>query len=159
MTVESLKLLPAPKDTMLVAARDGRLYLVDFSEYPHLDDPTEIDWAKSKSKIVLGKLQYVRGRWITLEEIEFENVTQPYLTQDNCPQCQIPDGLQNSQVTVFGSDDGKNITSTSHPYTLNQDGRYMHTGCRVTAKNFQVQLTGIYNINTITLTFHNHGKR
>ena len=38
----NLTLIPAPKDTMIVARKDGRLYVADFREYPHLDEPDAV---------------------------------------------------------------------------------------------------------------------
>ena len=53
-TALNLRLIPAPKDTMIVARQDGRLYVVDFREFPHLDDPAAVDWDISVSKLVVG---------------------------------------------------------------------------------------------------------
>ena len=151
MATPNLALVPAPKDTLIVARADGRLYTVDFREYPHLSDPAKVDWTISISKIVVGKLQQNRTRWLTLEEIELENVV-----QTSQP---APGTLTDMGLTVFGSQDGKNIDSTVIPHIAERDNSYVRAQCRVTAKNFQVQLRGTYNTNTITLTYHNHGKR
>ena len=35
---ENLKQVPLPKNTMIVARDSGRLYVVDFTEFPQLDD-------------------------------------------------------------------------------------------------------------------------
>lgn len=151
MTAPNLTLIPAPKDTMIVARGDGRLYVVDFREFPHLDDPAAVDWDLSVSKMIVGKLEQNRTRHVTLEEIEFENVVQ---TSQPAPGTSTDMG-----ITVFGSQDGKNIESVTVPHIAERDNSYVRARCRVTAKNFQVQLRGTYNINTITLTYHNHGKR
>lgn len=148
---KSLTLIPAPKDTMIVARLDGRLYVVDFREFPHLNDPATVDWDLSVSKMIVGKLEQNRTRHVTLEEIEFENVVQ---TSQPAPGTSTDMG-----ITVFGSQDGKNIESVTVPHIAERDNSYVRAQCRVTAKNFQVQLRGTYNINTITLTYHNHGKR
>ena len=108
-TAPNLRLIPAPKDTMIVARADGRLYVVDFREYPHLDDAASIDWNLSVSKMIVGKLEQVRTRHVTLEEIEFENVVQ---TSQPAPGTTTDMG-----ITVFGSQDGKNIDSTTTPHT------------------------------------------
>ena len=150
-TAPNLRLIPAPKDTMIVARADGRLYVVDFREYPHLDDAASVDWNLSVSKMIVGKLEQVRTRHVTLEEIEFENVVQTFQP--------APGTSTDMGITVFGSQDGKNIDSTTTPHIAERDNSYVRARCRVTAKNFQVQLRGTYNINTITLTYHNHGKR
>lgn len=151
MTTSPLYKLPAPKDTLIVGRADGRLYVADFREYPQLDTPSKVDWTLSVSKIIVGKLEQNRSRHLTLEEIELENVVQ---TMQSAPGTTTDMG-----ITVFGSQDGKNIESTTTPHIAERDDSYVRAQCRVTAKNFQVQLRGTYNVNTITLTYHNHGKR
>lgn len=150
-TAPNLTLIPAPKDTMIVAQKNGRLYVVDFTEYPHLDDPGTIDWGVSVSKIIVGKVQETRSRFLTLEEIEVENTvatSQP-----------APGTTTDMSLTVFGSLDGKNTDIEVDPTIVDRDNGYVHAVCRVSAKNFSVQLRGTYNINTMVLTYHNHGKR
>lgn len=144
-------LIPAPKDTMIVVRKDGRLYTVDFREFPHLDDPGAVDWDVSVSKIILGKLQQNRTRHLTLEEIELENTVQTN---------QFPPGSANDlQLTVFGSLDGKNTDFEIQPTIVERDNGYVLARCRTTAKNFSIQVRGTYNMNTIALTYHNHGRR
>ncbi len=150
-TSSPLRLVPAPKDTMIVARPNGRLYVVDFRDFPHLDDPGAVDWSVSISKIILGKLQERRSRHLTLEEIELENTV-----QTNQPP---PGSAQDMQITVYGSLDGKNQDIQVSPTIRERDNGYVHASCRVTAKNFEIQLRGTYNINTIVLTYHNHGRR
>lgn len=150
-TAYNLELIPAPKDTMIVARKNGRLYVVDFREYPHLDDPSAVDWDISVSKLIVGKIQETRTRHLTLQEIECENTVQTY---------QNPPGYDTDmKITVFGSHDGKNIASETDPHVVSREDGYVHAVTRVTAKNFQIQLRGTYNINTMVLTYHNHGKR
>lgn len=148
-TSSQFVLVPAPKDTMIVVRKDGRLYVADFREYPHLDDPGAVDWDISISKLIVGRLEQVRTRHLTLEEIEVQNTV-------NTSQ---PINGADMKLTVFGSLDGKNIDSTADPYIVENGDGYVKGLCRVTAKNFAIQLRGTYNINTIVLTFHNHGKR
>ena len=150
-TAFNLEIIPAPKDTMIVARQDGRLYVADFREYPHLDDPAAVDWNISVSKLIVGKLQQNRSHFLTLQEIELENTV---------ATGQLPPGsTQDMELKVFGSADGKNIDSTVTPTVVERDSGYVHAVCRTTAKNFEIQLRGTYNINTIVMTYHNHGKR
>jgi hypothetical protein len=150
-TAYDLELIPAPKDTMLVARQDGRLYVVNFSEYPHLDDPSAVDWCVSVSKLIVGKVQERRSRHLTLQEIECENTVQT----NQSP----PGSSTDMKLTVFGSMDGKNVDFEIDPHIVERDNGYVHAVTRATAKNFQIQLRGTYNINTMVLTYHNHGKR
>ena len=152
MTVRgNLVLVPAPKDTMIVARKDGRLYVADFREYPHLDEPDAVDWNISISKLIVGKIEQTRTRHLTLQEIECENTVQ---TSQPAPGTST-----DLKLTVFGSLDGKNNDFTVDPTVVDRDNGYVKAVCRATAKNFAVQLRGTYNINTIVLTFHNHGRR
>lgn len=150
-TAFNLELVPAPKDTMIVARKDGRLYVVDFREFPHLDDPGAVDWNVSVSKLLVGKIQQTRTSFLTLQEIELENTV-----QTNQPP---PGSTKDMEITVFGSLDGKNNDMEVEPTTAERDNGYVRATCRMSAKNFSVQLRGTYNINTMVLTYHNHGKR
>lgn len=150
-TAINLTLIPAPKDTMIVARKNGRLYVVDFREFPHLDDPAAVDWCVSVSKLLVGKVQQTRTRFLTLQELELENTV-----QTNQPP---PGSAKDMEITVFGSLDGKNQDISVEPTIVERDNGYVHATTRVSAKNFSVQLRGTYNINTMVLTYHNHGKR
>ena len=151
MATGNLTLVPAPKDTMIVVRPNGRLYTADFREYPHLGDPGAVDWDISVSKLIVGRLEQVRTRHLTLEEIECENTV---ATGQNPPGTSTDLAL-----TVFGSLDGKNIDTTTTHTIVERDSGYVRAVCRTTAKNFSVELRGTYNINTMVLTYHNHGKR
>lgn len=151
LVAEALKKVPLPKNTVAVAQEDGRIYLVDFTENPQLDDPGQIDWGISVAKLLIGKIQQTRTRLLTLEEIEIENIvhTDQFL----------PGTLVDTKLTVFGSLDGKTDTITVNPKISEDDGGYILAKCRVTAKNFGIQLCGTYNINTIQVTLHQNGRR
>lgn len=150
-TAENLKSIPDPKSTMVVAREDGRLYVVDFTEYPHLEDPGVIDWEVSVSKLILGKVQERRTRLLTLEEVELENVTHTG---------QYPDGATSDlELTIYGTFDGKNVEQTFNPFKSIDSPGYCKWTCRATATNFSLQLRGTYNLNTILLTYHNNGRR
>jgi len=151
LTAENLKLVPLPKNTMVVAKQDGRLYTVDFSEYPQLDDPGAVDWNASVSKLIIGKLQNTRTRLLTLEEVEIENVVHTE---------QFPSGsVKDFQVTLFGSLDGHNNEITVEPTVARDFGGLVKVRCRITATNFGIQIRGTYNINTLQVTFHQNGRR
>lgn len=151
LTANNLKEIPLPKNTVAVAREDGRIYVLDFSEMPHLDDAGAIDWDVSISKIILSKIQQSRTRLLTIEEIEMENAVHTN---------QTPTGATSDlKMTVFGSLDGKNDTITVDPVITEDDGGYLLGKCRVTAKNFAIMLRGVYNINTIQVTMHQNGRR
>lgn len=140
-----------PKNTLLVLRADGRIYSTDFSERPQLDDPGAVDWTIGVSKIIVGKIEQVRTRLISLEEIEFENV----ITTEQPP----PGTANDFEVTLFASQNGKDISATLAPTIVEKTDEYLKLACRHTAKNFSLQLRGTYNINTIVATVHNNGRR
>lgn len=142
---------PTVKRTLMVARQDGRLYRVDFSENPQLDDPGLIDWDISISKILIGKFQMSRTRWVTLEELEFENTT-----HSGVPPVGATSDLE---VTVFNSLDGKTPEIAPVPVVVHESDGLIKLNTRVTGNNFSVQLRGTYNLNTLVLTTHNNGRR
>lgn len=147
----NLKQVPLPKNTMVVATEAGALYVVDFTEFPHLDDPSVINWDISVSKLVIGKLQQTRTRMLTLEEIECENIVHTE---------QYPEGTtKDFQMTVFGTIDGKNPAIIAEPTIAEDEGGYVSAKCRLTAKNFEIQLRGTFNVNTLVVTTHSAGRR
>jgi hypothetical protein len=147
----NLKQVPLPKNTMVVARQDGRLYVVDFTEFPHLDDPSVVDWDVSVSKLIIGKIQQSRRQLQTLEEIECENIVRTE---------QYPEGTtKDFQMTIFGTMDGKNQTIEAEPVIASEDGGYVSARCRLTAKNFEIQLRGTFNVNTLVVTMHPAGRR
>ena len=151
MASAAMQTTPLPKNTLIVAQENGRLYKLDFTEYPHLDDPGLVDWEVSVSKIVIGKIQQTRQRFITLEGFDVENIVQTN---------QFPVGSSKDfDATVFVTLDGKNVVREVTPALVSRDGANAVFACRQTGQNFSIQIRGTYNINTMTVTFHNHGKR
>ena len=147
----NLRQVPLPKNTMVVARNDGKLYVVDFTEFPHLDDPSVIDWDLSVSKLLIGKIQQSRARLQTLEEVECENIVHTE---------QFPEGTtKDFQMTIFGTLDGKNAEIEHEPVIAEDEGGYVQAACRLTAKNFEIQLRGTFNVNTLAVTLHPAGRR
>ena len=143
--------LPLPKRTMLVAREDGRLYQVDFTEHPELEDPALIDWDLSVSKLLVGKFQLTRTRFVTVEELEFENVTRT---------AQVPEGATGDlETTLYHTLDGRNVEDEKVLVPSIDEGGLVKYNARVTGQNFSVQLRGTYNINTLIFTVHQHGRR
>lgn len=148
---DNLKQVPLPKNTMVVARENGKLYLIDFTEFPHLDDPSVVDWDLSVSKLMVGKIQMSRSTLGTLEEIECENIVRT---------AQYPTGtIQDFQMTVFGSLDGKNQAMSVEPTIASEDGGYVKAVCRLSAKNFEIQIRGTFNVNTLVVSMHRAGRR
>lgn len=151
MAIDALNEVPLAKRNLGILTRTGRTYRVDFSERPQAIDPDRINWEISLSKAIFGKFQFTRTRAATLDEIEFENILHT---------THIPTGASGDlKVTVPYSLDGKNITGIKEPVVLEDSPEYMRCAYRVTGRNFSVQLSGQFNVNTFILTGHVSGRR
>lgn len=152
-TIDNFKLVPLPKNTVAVIRADGRIYIADFTEFPQLDDPSQVDWNLSVSKLYLAKIKSNRTRFVTMEEIEIENIV-----HTEQPPSDIVGDLG---LTVHGSLDGKSVDSLVEvtPTTSIDANGFIQAKCRVTANNFGIMLRGTYNVNTISVTLHNSGRR
>lgn len=151
VVADNLKKIPLPKNTVAIARQDGRIYIVDFSEMPQLDDAGAIDWNVSVSKLMVSKIQDRRTRLLTMEEFEVENVVHTD---------QFPEGtFKDLELTVFATLDGKNQTLQTTPKLAIDEGGFVRGALRMTGMNFAIQVRGTYNINTMTVTYHNNGRR
>lgn len=151
MALDPLNEVPLAKRNLGVLTRTGQTYRVDFSERPQQLSPEKVDWNISLSKAVFGKFQFSRSRAATLDEIEFENILHTgYLP---------PGATSDLKVTVPYSIDGKNITGIKDPIVLEDSPEYIKCAYRVTGRNFSVQLSGQFNVNTFILTGHLSGRR
>lgn len=151
MALDPLNEVPLAKRNIGVLTKTGRTYRLDFSERPQEIPPENIDWELSKSKAIFGKFQFSRSRAVTLDEIEFENIVH----SQYIPPGQVADLV----VTVPYSLDGKNITGIKDPVVLSDSPEYIRCAYRVSGRNFSVQLSGQFNVNTFILTGHISGRR
>lgn len=116
---------------------DGTIVSVDFTLFSSVADGT----------LILGKYQFVRSRFLQLQEIEIENL--------NTATGNIP-----LQLTVAPSQDGKNWDSPVSTLTPTvTDGQYVKYTPHITAKNHSLILQGQFNLNTVILSFNIHGRR
>lgn len=143
--------VPLPKNSMLVAREDGQLFQVDFTEFPNLNSPGLVDWDLSVSKLLISKIQLTRSRFVTIDEMTFENIVRTG---------QTPSGATGDlEITLYNTLDGKNVAAEHFPSVMTEDDGFIHLDTRVTGQNFAVQLRGTYNINTMTVTLHQNGRR
>ena len=121
-----------PKQSISFLQADGTVLVVDYDPYI----------ANTQGLILLGKYQYVRGRLLTLEEIDVENVMR----------------WSNFKCVLFSALDGKNMTNkTLAPVdNASQLGTF---NTRTTALNHSIMFQGGFNVESIVLTFHVNGKR
>jgi len=92
--------------------------------------------------MLLGKFQYIRNRLTTLETVEIENV---------------PAGAAFSMDDWY-SLDGKNALQKPGTIALTA-GLFRKVVFHLTAINHSLLVKGAFNIVSLLLTFHNHGRR
>ena len=118
------------KESIAFVLASGEVKLVDFSA----DTSTGV--------IILGKLQFVRSRFITLQGVEVENV-------------ETGDTLDvSSQVSL----DGKNFTSVQATLA-DSDGNFREYVFRSTAKNHSLVFIGKFNLVTAQVRYVIAGRR
>jgi len=97
--------------------------------------------------LLLGKFQYVRDRFLQLEEIAIESAKNIAIGSP-----------QNLSVVLFPSFDGKNFTTPvvlSPTITANLATVNLHK----TALNHSIMLKGAFDVNTLALVFNTTGHR
>lgn len=105
------------------------------------------------SVLILGKFQYVRSRFITLEEIELESEQDSTLMQ---PNSSAP---TNFTLACLATLDGKNFQPYYSPTLVNSSGTLRAYKCHKTGMNHSLVLKGAFDINTVQLKFTPNGKR
>ena len=92
--------------------------------------------------VLFGKYQYIRSRMTSLETVTLENI--------------IPGGT--ISCSDFYALDGKN-TVEKIGYLLEQAGMYVKYAFGVVAMNHSLLIKGAFNLVTITIATHIHGRR
>lgn len=102
-------------------------------------------YAGANGFALFGKFQYVRGRWITLEELELEST---------------PVSGTRPTALILSSFDGKNLLPATSliPVTEKSIGNLMWFPAHITAQNFCVLLKGAFDLCTLAMKFVPHGK-
>lgn len=104
--------------------------------------------AAISAALLLGKFQYVRSRFLKLEEIEIEG-----------PQNTAIVPSPNFSCALFPSLDGRNLMP-GEPLTASYlSGGVAKFPCHRTAQNISVLLKGAFNVNTLQLRFTPAGDR
>lgn len=103
---------------------------------------------KHESVLILGKFQYARSRFISLEEYEIENVSDDVAatTAKYFNTCVIP--------TL----NGKDLLPAVIPYNNSSpNSSLVQLLCHVHCKNFLIGLKGYFNLNTLALVVQVEG--
>jgi hypothetical protein len=114
------------------------IYDIDIATYPHA------------GVLVLGKFQYVRDRFITLQELDIE-----------CPQDSTLLETQNFSVVVLPTLNGKNFEAAQIP-TVNaartsKDLKAYNS--RITGQNLAIAIKGCFDISSLQMRLTMEGKR
>lgn len=144
--------IPLPKRNITCLQPDGRVYRVDFSEKPFLENPELINWDISYGKMVIGKFQLTRNRFLTVDEMELENVYNP-----GFPIGELP--AANLSIRLSAALNGKDTDTIIDPVIVERTDDYVRCATRLTAKNLSILIGGQYNMTSFTLTSHIHGRR
>jgi hypothetical protein len=105
-----------------------------------------------RSVIVLGKFQYVRSRFICIDELEIENIR--YKTLPG------PGVDKNFSAVILPTLDGKTFLPAVSPYDTTPttvDIRIAKFLCHTSCQNFALAFSGYFDLNTVALTFHPEG--
>ena len=131
------------KQSMAFLQKDGTVLLC-ILDYREMQD---------QGVLMLGRFQRTRGQAITLQTIEFENLTTAYPPS----------------VYLLLSDDGKNYVSVQPLQLLSNGNTYKKYGApsysgsgaapRRTAKSFSALITGTFELSTAMFTVTRHGNR
>lgn len=121
------------KNSIALVTNRGEFNVVNFTPRPN---------GNSYGVLLLGKYQYVRPRFLQLDEITVENVS----------------NTSTFVCKILSSFDGKNqIVST--PAVLEVAGKLIQYGSRAMGLNHSLLLIGNFNLNTVVLTFNTCSKR
>ena len=98
---------------------------------------------ESNGVLILGKIQQIHERMITLLEVEAENV--PIGSIVDCIDMAALDGKKD--ITLFTG------------FVANKAGNYTRYAFRNTAKNHSLIFKGRFNLTTVLVTYYNNGSR
>lgn len=121
-----------PRNSIGFLQSSGKVVTVNF----------DVNVPASDSVLMLGKYQLIRSRMLQLDSVELENM----------------ETGKSFTVRDLVALDGKN--TTAHTLTLaEEDDYYKKYNCRLVGKNHTLMITGAFSLNSMILTFNNHGKR
>jgi hypothetical protein len=121
-----------PKDIVAFVGADGNVKTVNF-DLVHEDD---------SGVAVFGKYKFSRDRLMVLDEIAIEN-----LEQDS-----------NFELLILASIDGKNISQKKVPFLEPSGGQLRTYFTDVVGTNHSIAAKGTFNLVSMELTFHQHGR-
>ena len=124
----------------LEVSKESIAFLLPTGEVKTLDFSTTS--TTSNGVVIFGKMQYTRGRTITLQGVDIENVE---------------DGATLS-VTDLAALDGKTTTKTEGVLNYSADGVRKYS-FKVSAINHSLLLIGKFNLSSLFITYNLNGRR
>lgn len=121
-----------PRQSLAFLKKDGSVQVVDFS----------IGSPNLNGTLILGKYQYVRSRFLQLDQIALESVRP----------------TQTFSLKVLTSLDGKNMVSST-PTLSYSSGLAREYSCRAIGLNHSLLCQGGFVLDSLVLNFNIHGKR
>lgn len=121
-----------PRELIAFLQRDGTVQTVNFDSV-HTGD---------SGVLILGKYQYVRNHWITLQQIVLENIEQDY----------------NYVLKLLSTIDGKNKYSVTIPYLAASSGTYREYLNTVQGMNQSLIAIGTFHLAMVSLLLTVEGR-
>ena len=128
-----ITILEAPKKSIAFVDSTGRVQVLN----------SDINAPYSLGVLYVGKFQYMRARFTTLDKVCVENV---------------PVGAELA-VEVLTTLNGKSVVQTKSGYLKESSGLYREYLVHTTGMNHTLRFTGNFNLVGLILGFHNSGVR
>jgi len=122
-----------PKRSIAFSTSGGGIYVLN----------SDIVNSDAHGVMLLGKFQYVRSRFLQLQEVDFENVNQG----------------DTFSMSLLPSLDGKNFEPIVSGYLQESNGKFRKYRFHNTALNHTLVCKGAFNATSIVLTFNAAGGR
>jgi hypothetical protein len=132
-TAYSAGIVEIPKRSIAFLGAGGSIHILN----------SDIDSDNSSGVALLGKFQYIRDRFLTLQSVEFENVN-------------VGDTFN---LYTLPSLDGKNLGAAVSGYLMSSSGKLRKYNFFNTALNHTIAVVGAFTAISIVLTFTIHGAK
>jgi hypothetical protein len=142
---EFSKIIDDARDIYFINYANGLVSKLVFAE-----ELADFPALSHESVIVLGKFQYVRSRFISIDEITAEEVKYKILG--------AAAGTRDFECVILPTLDGKTFLPAVIPYDASTfPAALAHYLCHTSCLNFAVVFKGAFNLNTVELVFHIEG--